>query len=59
MKASQNNLADLDEFIDKHYGVVGTKKRASFEEGYEAFKLKVLLKENSKVAMPVSIEKPT
>jgi len=39
------NLTTLDEFIDKHFGLPGTKKRDKFEAGYEKFKLGVLLQE--------------
>jgi len=45
MKAKQNNLVDLEDFIDKDYGKTGTKRRDKFEEGYEAFKLGVMMQE--------------
>ncbi len=45
MKTKKNNLVDLEEFIDKEYGKRGTKKRDKFEEGYETFKLGVMLQE--------------
>lgn len=45
MKTKKNNLVDLEEFIDKEYGNHGTKRREKFEEGYEAFKLGVMLQE--------------
>jgi len=45
MKTRKNNLVDLEEFIDKEYGKRGTKNRDKFEEGYEAFKLGVMLQE--------------
>ena len=45
MKTRKNNLVDLEEFIDKEYGKRGTKKRNKFEEGYETFKLGVMLQE--------------
>ncbi|MDP3665162.1 MAG: helix-turn-helix transcriptional regulator, partial [Sediminibacterium sp.] len=45
MKAKKNNLVDLEEFIDKDYGKRGTKRRDKFEEGYEAFKLGVMMQE--------------
>jgi DNA-binding XRE family transcriptional regulator len=45
MKTRKNNLVDLEEFIDKEYGKHGTKKRDKFEEGYETFKLGVMLQE--------------
>ncbi|WP_298390884.1 helix-turn-helix transcriptional regulator [Hydrotalea sp.] len=45
MKAKKSNLVDLEEFIDKDYGKRGTKRRDKFEEGYEAFKLGVMMQE--------------
>ena len=45
MKVKKNNLVDLEEFIDKDYGKRGTKRRDKFEEGYEAFKLGVMMQE--------------
>lgn len=45
MTTRKNKLVDLDEFIDKEYGKRGTKKRDKFEEGYETFKLGVMLQE--------------
>jgi hypothetical protein len=36
------NLTSLDSFIDKEYGLKGTKKRDKFEAEYEAFKLGVM-----------------
>ena len=45
MKAKKNKLVDLEEFIDKDYGKRGTKRRDKFEEGYEAFKLGVMMQE--------------
>jgi DNA-binding XRE family transcriptional regulator len=45
MKTRKNNLVDLEEFINKEYGKHGTKKRDKFEEGYETFKLGVMLQE--------------
>ena len=48
MKTKQNKLVDLDEFIDDQYGIRGTKAREAFEEGYETFKLGVMLQEMRK-----------
>lgn len=45
MKTKKNSLVDLEKFIDKEYGKRGTKKRDKFEEGYETFKLGVMLQE--------------
>ena len=48
MKTKKNNLVDFEEFIDIEYGNRGTKRREKFEEGYEAFKLGVMLQEMRK-----------
>lgn len=48
MKTKKNNLVDLEEFIDKKYGSRGTTRREKFEEGYEAFKLGIMLQEMRK-----------
>jgi len=41
----KKNLTSLSEFIDQEIGVKGTKKRAKFDEGFEAFKLGVLIQQ--------------
>ncbi|GGG03103.1 helix-turn-helix domain-containing protein [Pontibacter amylolyticus] len=43
MKARNNNIMTLDQFKEKHYGKVGTKKRDELEEGYENFKIGALI----------------
>ena len=35
----------LDEFKDKHYGIKGTESRDALDNGYENFKLGILLHE--------------
>ena len=45
MKERKNNLMSLEQFKDKHYGKLGTKKREELEEGYEEFKLGAMLLE--------------
>lgn len=45
MTTKKNTLVDLEDFLDKEYGKRGTKKRDKFEEGYETFKLGVMLQE--------------
>ena len=40
---TKNNIKTLDQFKDKHYGKVGTKKRDALEEGYENFKIGALI----------------
>jgi HTH-type transcriptional regulator / antitoxin HipB len=41
----KNNLKTLDTFIIENYGEKGTLKRDEFDEGYEEFKIGVLLQE--------------
>lgn len=41
----KNNLKTLDTFIDDNYGEKGTPKRDDFEQGYEEFKLGVMIQE--------------
>jgi HTH-type transcriptional regulator / antitoxin HipB len=49
MKKKQNkNLTSLADHIEQQYGVRGTLERERFEEGFEAFKLGVMLQELSK-----------
>ncbi len=48
MKTKQNKLIDLDEFIDGQFGKRGAKDREVFEEGYDAFRLGVMLQEMRK-----------
>ncbi len=45
MKTRKNELVDLEDFIDQQYGKRGAGKREDFEEGYETFKLGVMLQE--------------
>jgi len=45
MKAAENNIMTLDQFKEKHYGKVGTKKRDELEKGYENFKIGALIHE--------------
>lgn len=39
------NVTTFDEHLDKNYGKRGTKKREKYEQGFEAFKLGVMLEE--------------
>lgn len=41
----KNNLKTLDQFVDEQYGKKGTAKRDKLEEGFETFKLGVLLQQ--------------
>lgn len=45
MKTKKNNILTLEEFKDKHFGVLGTTKRNELEAGYENFKIGALLHE--------------
>ncbi len=45
MKTKNKNLMSLDNFKEKNYGKLGTKKRNELEEGYENFKIGALLHE--------------
>jgi len=39
------NLKTLDQFVDEQYGKKGTKKRETFEKGYEEFKFGFILQQ--------------
>lgn len=41
----KTKVVDFDEHLDREYGQRGTKKREAFEEGFEAFRLGVMLQE--------------
>jgi ribosome-binding protein aMBF1 (putative translation factor) len=41
----ENDILTLDQFKDKHYGKVGTKKRDQLEDGYENFRIGALIHE--------------
>ena len=43
-----NNLSSWDDHIDKKYGVIGTKTRDDYQQGFETFKLGVMLEEARK-----------
>jgi len=42
---SKTKIVDFDDHINSEYGGVGTEKRDKFEEGFEAFRLGVMLQE--------------
>lgn len=44
-KSNNNNLTSFANHLDLQYGKEGTDEREKFEEGFEAFKLGVLLHE--------------
>jgi len=43
MKTKNKNLTTLEEFKEKNYGKIGTKKRDELEAGYESFKMGALI----------------
>lgn len=45
MKAKKSKIVKLEDFIEKEYGKLGSPKRQNFEEGYEAFRLGVMVQE--------------
>lgn len=46
MKKTKNkNLTSFTDHLDKQYGKIGTAKRDAYEQGFEAFKLGVLIQE--------------
>src|SRR5690606_30427668 len=45
MKAKNENLKSLDQFIDEKIGAKGTVNREQFENEYDAFKLGVLIQQ--------------
>jgi len=45
MKKTNKNLTSFADHLDKQYGKRGTKTRKNYEEGFEAFKLGVMLQE--------------
>lgn len=44
-KTTNKNLTSFEDHLDHQYGKRGTAKREKFEEGFEAFKLGVMIKE--------------
>ncbi len=44
----KNNIVTFEELLDKEYGKIGTPARDKFEQGFEAFKLGVILQEMRK-----------
>lgn len=44
-KKSNNNLTSFEDHLDQQYGKKGTPEREKFEEGFEAFKLGVMIQE--------------
>ncbi|MBN1951881.1 MAG: helix-turn-helix transcriptional regulator [Bacteroidales bacterium] len=44
-KTTNNNLTSFVDHLDQQYGRIGTPEREKFEEGFEAFKLGVMIQE--------------
>lgn len=44
-KDKNKNLTSFADHLDKQYGKVGTAKRDAYEQGFETFKLGVLIQE--------------
>jgi DNA-binding XRE family transcriptional regulator len=47
-ETNNNNLTSFADHLDMQYGKPGTEEREKFEEGFEAFKLGVMLQEMRK-----------
>jgi HTH-type transcriptional regulator/antitoxin HipB len=45
---TKNNITTFEEFLIQEYGKIGTPKRDKYEQGFEAFKLGVMLQEMRK-----------
>jgi HTH-type transcriptional regulator / antitoxin HipB len=45
MKTKKNKIVTFQEHLDREYGKRGAKKREEYEQGFEAFKLGVMLQE--------------
>jgi DNA-binding XRE family transcriptional regulator len=45
---TKNKITTFNEHLDQEYGKIGTPVRDSFEQGFEAFKLGVMLQEMRK-----------
>ncbi len=48
MEKLSNNLTSWDDHLDNKYGSSGTATREKYEEGFEAFKIGVLIQEARK-----------
>ncbi|MFP5043094.1 helix-turn-helix domain-containing protein [Parasediminibacterium sp. JCM 36343] len=44
-KQNNSNLTSFNDHLDEQYGVKGTETRENYEQGFEAFKLGVLIQE--------------
>ena len=48
MKNKNKNLTSFSDHLDQRYGKEGTEKREAFKQGFEAFKIGVLIQEMRK-----------
>lgn len=48
MTKKKNNLVSWEDHLDEKYGKVGTPTRDKYEEGFESFKIGVLIQEARK-----------
>ncbi|MHB8854338.1 MAG: helix-turn-helix domain-containing protein [Ignavibacteriaceae bacterium] len=48
MKTNKKKMVTFDEHLDNEYGKIGTPRRDKYEQGFEAFKLGVMLQEMRK-----------
>ena len=44
-KTINNNLTSFEDHLDQQYGKIGSPEREKFEEGFEAFRLGVMIQE--------------
>jgi HTH-type transcriptional regulator / antitoxin HipB len=45
---TKNNITNFDDHLDREYGKIGSPSRDKYEQGFEAFKLGVILQEMRK-----------
>ena len=45
---TKNNITTFEDHLDREYGKIGTPSRDKYEQGFEAFKLGVILQEMRK-----------
>ena len=45
---TKNKITTFDDHLDREYGKIGTQSRDKYEQGFEAFKLGVILQEMRK-----------
>ena len=45
MKTKKNKIVTFQDHLDRHYGKRGTKRREKYEQGFEAFKIGIMLQE--------------